>query len=109
MQDVLALHAHATRQCTCSELEWRVIDVRDAFYQLPLHPLERKYAVAKLVAPSREEHYYTFLRLPMGGKNPPQVWGRAAALLARLMAGLLPPSSCRLQLYVDDAIIWPSA
>eukprot|EP00971_Amphidinium_carterae_P205499 4078529-Amphidinium_carterae.1 len=66
MQDVLALHAHATRQCTCSDLEWLVIDVRDAFYQLPLHPLERKYAVAKLVAPSGDEHYYTFLRLPMG-------------------------------------------
>eukprot|EP00971_Amphidinium_carterae_P308509 6130670-Amphidinium_carterae.1 len=41
----------------------------------------------------------------MGGRNSPQVWGRAAALLARILQGLLPQQQCRLQVYVDDPIV----
>eukprot|EP00971_Amphidinium_carterae_P351397 6492091-Amphidinium_carterae.2 len=104
VHDVLSLHAVATNQGQPTELEWLVIDIQEAFFQMPLHPDEFKYAVARLLDPQGEEVFFVFTRLPMGGKNSPQCWGRAAALFGRLMAGLLPGTSARLQLYVDDPL-----
>eukprot|EP00971_Amphidinium_carterae_P333785 6468714-Amphidinium_carterae.1 len=102
VRDGVALARNAKEESAPGELEGLVIDVKDAFYQVPLAPCERKYAVAAFTNAAGECYYYVFLRLPMGAKNSPQVWGRTAALLARLLQGMLPPARCRLEVYVDD-------
>eukprot|EP00971_Amphidinium_carterae_P337129 6473810-Amphidinium_carterae.1 len=103
--DAISIHAAATRDGEAGGIEALILDIKDAFYQIPIHPSERRYTTAAHIDSNGKQHFYVFVRLPMGGKNPPQCWGRVAALLARLLQGVLPPLRCRLQLFVDDPIL----
>eukprot|EP00971_Amphidinium_carterae_P345734 6486852-Amphidinium_carterae.1 len=75
-----------------------VLDVKDAFFKLPLTQVERKYAVARISA-ERGYSYLVYTRPPQGAKNAPQVWGRLAALTGRLCQSLFDSSRVRLELY----------
>eukprot|EP00971_Amphidinium_carterae_P352447 6492599-Amphidinium_carterae.1 len=86
-------------------VEALVIDLKDAFFQVPLAPEEWKYATASFKRVSGEHIYLAYTRPPQGGRNSPQVWGRIAALLARLLQGMYDPDQGRLQIYVDDPVV----
>eukprot|EP00971_Amphidinium_carterae_P268715 5330632-Amphidinium_carterae.1 len=56
-----------------------VLDVKDAFFKLPLAQAERKFAVARIVSGDGYT-YLVYTRPPQGRRTHPQVWGRLAAL-----------------------------
>jgi hypothetical protein len=75
-------------------------DVADAFHQVPLHPLERRYTVAVF-----ESHFYYFTVLVFGSASAPTVWGRFAAFAARSVAAVCSTLQVRLEIYVDDPLL----
>ena len=61
-----------------------------AFWQIPLHPEERKFFVAKLDI-DKVNCYMVFLRTAQGSRGAPLCWARYAALIMRLTQSLYPP------------------
>ena len=82
------------------DLDWLVLDISDAFHNIPLRSSERRYACGRL-----GDIYILFLVLCMGGKSAPNIWGRYAAWLGRLMASLFEASVFRNEVYVDDPLM----
>eukprot|EP00971_Amphidinium_carterae_P095166 1882706-Amphidinium_carterae.3 len=80
VQDILALSDACKRN---EGVQMLVLDVKDAFFKLPLTWVERKYAVAR-ISSGRGYSYLVDTRPPQAAKNAPQVWGRLAALTGRL-------------------------
>ena len=85
---------------TGHECEWLVLDIEDAFHNIPLHLSERKFACAKL-----GDTFIIFLVLCMGGKAPPTLWGRFAALQGRFISCAIDPDRARAEVYVDDPLL----
>ena len=81
-------------------LEWLVVDISDAFHNIPLRSSERRFACAKV-----GDFYVVFEVLCMGGRSAPNIWGRNAACLGRLLASLFDPEQFRNEIYVDDPIM----
>ena len=81
------------------ELEWMVLDVEDAFHNIPIFPSERKFACCKV-----QDTFVVFRVLCMGGKASPTIWGRFAAAMGRFVSSILQGDPCRLEIYVDDPI-----
>jgi hypothetical protein len=85
------------------EVEWMVLDFTDAFWQVRLHPEERKYFCCRIKI--RGQHkYIAFLSTAQGSRGAPLTWARLAALLMRLTQSLFDRASVRLQCFVDDPI-----
>ena len=82
------------------QAEWLILDFSDWFFNIPLHPAERKHFTL-----SYKGTYVGYLVQAQGSVNAPVVCGRVAALLARMTQAMLSPSWMRLQLYVDDPIL----
>ena len=82
------------------DLEWLVLDISDAFHNIPLRASERRYACGRL-----GDLYILFLVLCMGGKSAPNIWGRYAAWLGRLLASLFEAAVFRNEVYVDDPLM----
>ena len=82
------------------DIEQMVLDIVDAFWTVPNHPRERKYAVGKV-----RGKFLIYLRTPQGSRGAPFSWGYIFALVARLTQGMLDPSRGRLQVYVDDPLL----
>ena len=88
------------RQCADGEdIEWAVLDFKDAFKMVPLLPAERRFCGFSFGG-----EFYIPVRLPFGAKASPLVWGRFAAWLARSAAALGPGDSS-IATYVDDPLI----
>ena len=88
-------------QCSSGEtIEWFVLDFTDWFYNVPLHPSERKHFTW-----SYKRRWVAFLTQAQGSKNAPLVCGRVAALVARITQAVFGASFVRLQLYVDDPLL----
>ena len=46
------------------------------------------------------------LQLAMhGGKSAPNIWGRFAAAIGRIVASITPPEELRTEIYVDDPLL----
>ena len=82
------------------DLEWLVLDVADAFHNIPLCSSERRYACGKI-----GDTFIVFLVLCMGGRSAPNQWGRYAACLGRLIASLFNEAIFRCEIYVDDPLM----
>ena len=82
------------------QAEWLILDFSDWFFNIPLHPSERKHFTL-----AYKGTYVGYLVQAQGSVNAPVVCGRVAALLARLSQALISPNWMRLQLYVDDPIM----
>ena len=82
------------------DLDWLVLDVADAFHNIPMCESERRYACGKI-----GNLFVVFLVLCMGGRSAPNQWGRFAAFLGRLVASLFDPTEFRSEIYVDDPIM----
>ena len=81
-------------------LEWLVLDIADAFHNVPLRPSERRYCCGKV-----GNRFVVFLVLCMGGKSSPNIWGRYAACIGRILASIFDPAEFRSEIYVDDPLL----
>ena len=92
------------------ELGWMALDFKDAFWQIPLAPRERKYFVARV-----RGYYLIFMRAAQGSRNGPLAWAGVASLLMRVSQAIFAgagtrrfgklAADVRLQTYVDDPIV----
>ena len=78
--------------------EMMVLDVKDAFYSMGVHPSERRFQCIQ----GPDGRIYIFCVLSMGGAASPLVWGRAAAWTMRLSSAVWDVTQLRLQCFVDD-------
>ena len=99
VDDALDLLMSNARDGT-AEVEWLVLDVADAFHNIPLKPRERRFACGKVA-----DRYVVFRVLCMGGKSAPTVWGRFAAAVGRVLSSIADPSAFRVEVYVDDPLL----
>mgnify|MGYP003341758329 CR=1 FL=1 len=76
-----------------------MIDFSNAFFQVPLHPDERRHFCITL-----RGKWYLFKVMAQGAAASPLIWGRAAALVSRLTQSMFHPSELLLQTFVDDPI-----
>ncbi len=77
-----------------------VLDFRDAFKQLPVHPSEQRFLGGAALG-----GYFIYKVVLFGIKSGPLVWGRIAAYLMRLTAATIYDLPARLHCYVDDPIL----
>ena len=84
-------------------VEWMVLDFTDAFWQVRLHPDERKYFCCRIMHEGKQM-YIAFLSTAQGSRGAPLTWARLAALIMRLTQSLFDRRSVRLQCFVDDPI-----
>lgn len=82
------------------QIEWLILDFTDWFYNVPLHPDERRHFTW-----AYGKHWVAFKAQAQGSRNAPLVCGRVAALIARLTQGVFGDQKFRLQIYVDDPCI----
>ena len=82
------------------EVEWLVLDVADAFHNVPVMECERRFACGKV-----GDRYICFKSLCMGGKSAPNIWGRFAAAIGRVVASIMPSAEQRTEIYVDDPLL----
>ena len=123
----LAILAAAAADDPQVQLDTLVLDFKDAFMGIPLHPAEMPYNCCFLEKPVKrsraqiidhepEEGYVIVWRvLGFGGRPNPLVFGRAASFASRSAQALLRPTASakgspraglgRLQTYVDDPVL----
>ena len=83
-----------------SVLSYFVCDFPDAFFAVPLNPQERCYFATQYMG-----YTYVWNRVAQGSLDGPTLYGRVAALVARLTQSILDANVARCQLYIDDPII----
>ena len=74
-----------------------VIDFSDAFFQIPLGFIERRFAVVQF-----RGKYYVFTRAPQGSRGAPLLWSRVCALCCRLALATCSQTTTRINAHVDD-------
>ena len=84
---------------TEEEVELGSTDVKDAFFNVPVRPEDRRAQCYKAFG-----KFYVSDSLVFGAGPSPLVWGRVAAWLARMGQGLFDFAELLLQLYVDDPL-----
>ena len=86
-----------------------VADANEAFWQVPLHPPERRFYCALLRKPDGSCRYFAFTRTVQASRGGPLSWAQTFALIDRCLFGVLrcniTPNSHRMQVYLDDPII----
>ena len=81
-------------------VEYMVLDFKEAFWQLPLSPEERRFFCAMLTMDGIRK-YLVYLRTVQGSRGAPLTWARTAALLLRLTVSLFPLDRIRALCFVD--------
>ena len=81
-----------------------VLDFSEAFWQIPLHPDERKFFGARLTI-NGVIRYLLYLRTVQGSRGAPLSWARTAALLMRLTFSFFDESTIRMLCFVDDPLV----
>ena len=85
---------------TMRSVELCIFDFKDAFYPLFTHSSEWKYVVADGLLAG-----FSFKFVAFGLACGPLLWGRLAALAARLAQAVFLPKELRMQVFVDDPVI----
>ena len=83
-----------------SGIEWLVLDVADAFHNVPVRSSEQRFACGKV-----GDKFVAFTSLCMGGKSAPNIWGRFAAAIGRIVASIMPPKEHRVDIYADGPLL----
>ena len=103
VSDLLAMLASANSP---DEVEVFICDAEDAFWQVLLHPSERRFYCALLRRPDGTVRYLCFTRTAQGSRGAPLSWATIFGLVCRCAFSVvrLPGTSDteRLQVYVDD-------
>ena len=99
VRDILLLLADATAE---EEVEIFVLDFKDAFWNVPLHPRERRHFVG-----AAGGRLWAYHRAAQGSRNGPLAWAGPASVLMRCTQGMLTgiadgTKRARTELYVDD-------
>jgi hypothetical protein len=94
-----ARRIHGPRAQT-ERLEWLVLDFSDAFHHIRLRQDYWRVNVCKV---GRKWVVYT--SLSFGGKSFPNLWGRTAAFIGRLVGSALQGQAADLQIFVDDPLV----
>ena len=92
--------ARHIRNATALPLEWLVLDIADAFHNIPMRDSERRFACGVV-----NGRLVVFEVLCMGGRSAPNIWGRYAALLGRMLASIFCPDEFRNEIFVDDPLM----
>ena len=82
-----------------------IAGISDAFWQIPLHPNERKFFVAKF-----QGQFLNFVRIAQGSRAAPLTFCAVMGMLTRFAEALFfrdagyrnHPEEARLQVYTDD-------
>ena len=106
VHDILDLMATADSP---EDLDILVLDAKDAFWQVPLHPKERRFYCAVLRRPNGKTSYVTYVRTAQGSRGAPLSWCIAFGLVCRCAFSVLrhpdTEKSQRMQIYVDDPVV----
>jgi hypothetical protein len=94
-----ALAVLRARQAPGEEAEWLVVDVANAFFNVPLSPLEWRYHCCRL-----GDRAVVFTCLLFGAGSSPGIWGRYAAWIGRSTAACFSDTELRMQVFVDDPL-----
>eukprot|EP00435_Cladocopium_sp_Y103_P040827 s1627_g11.t1 len=86
-------------------MEQLIADISDAFWQIPVHPQERRFFVAKF-----QGRFLSFVRTAQGSRAAPLTFCAVMAMLSRFAQALFfrdagchnHPEEARLQVYTDD-------
>ena len=89
-------------------LEYLVLDATDAFWNVPLHPSERRFYTGKLGS-----QFLVYLRTAQGSRGAPLSWSAVFGLACRLVQSLffVPGSNHKVpfdaifNIYVDDPLV----
>ena len=85
-----------------------VLDAEDAYWQVPLHPRERRHYCFKLIMPDGRVRFMVFLMTPQGSAGAPMSWAIEFGLVCRLVVSVIRdpviPDSSEMQVYVDDPV-----
>ena len=63
------------------EIFFHVVDADNAYWQLPLHPKERRFYCAILRMPDGHIRYLVFVRTPQGSVGAPLAWSQVFGLI----------------------------
>ena len=106
VNDILALMATAQSP---DEIEIFICDARDAFWQMPLHPDERRFYCAMLRMHDGRVRHLAYVRTAQGSVGAPLAWSQVFGLICRCTSGVLRcpavPDAHRKQVYVDDPVL----
>lgn len=81
------------------KLEFLVIDIEDAFHNIPVHASEKRFTAARF-----EDTYVIFDSLVFGSGSSPTIWGRYSAWLGRSTAAIFCDGDLIVEIYVDDPL-----
>ena len=93
------------------QAEQVVLDAKDAFWEVPLHPDERRFYCGRILDEEGNIRYVTYCRTAQGSRGAPLTWSAVNALISRLVLSLLYEEDAvsgdlqlhdRMNVYVDD-------
>ena len=92
-----------------AESVWYLVqDAVDAYWQVLLHPQERKYYCAMLRRPGKKPTFLAYNRTAQGSRGAPLSWTILYGLICHLACSTLrcpvTPDSQRMEVYVDDPV-----
>ena len=98
--DVLEILRYCEEHGIKGEMVTLILDFADGFFQIPLNPGERPFAVIYY-----RGRYHVFNRAPQGSRGAPLLWGHVAALRCRLGVSVMLPRRSSINCYVDGPAI----
>ena len=101
MRDVRRKGDKAIEQVEPNVLELAVVDIKDAFTVLPVHPAEWKHTMAPS---TRQGEILQFQALLFGFKVAPLLYSRFAAQVARLLQSAIQLGRGAHEVYLDDSL-----
>ena len=105
VHDILSLQS----ECRAAEAVYlMVLDAEDAYWQIPLHPCERRFFCGQLNR-NGEVTYLAYTRTAQGSRGAPLSWSAIFGLICRCVCSILRcpvvPDAHAIEVYVDDPII----
>jgi hypothetical protein len=83
-----------------AEVEAAVIDIKDAFRLLDVHPSEWRFLAGEFLG-----RFFLWRALVFGCVSSPLLWCRMVGLIVRLLQALLGGTEARLNVYIDDILL----
>ena len=106
VQDTLRLLSGAK---DAESVDYMVLDADDAFWQVPLHPKERRFYCAMLRDSNGKTRFLSYARTPQGSRGAPLSWSQTFGLVCRCVSSVVRdpviPDAHEMEVYVDDPIL----
>ena len=106
INDIMALMGNCK---TAEAMALLVLDAESAFWQVPLHPKERRFYCAMPRASDGSTRYLAYARTPQGSRGAPLSWSQIFGLICRCVSSVVRdpviPDAHEFEVYVDDPIL----